>query len=317
MAKDTEFDPKLHSLLVKTSRTFALSIPVLPNPLRQQITLAYLIFRVADTLEDGELLTKAEKLESLAQLADTLGAIEHGQAWDSQLPLNGPPTENVDYLDLLEQWPYVLQRAEQLEESARREILLSAQKSILGMRQFILSGSVSGAARIASLDELRSYCYYVAGVVGEMLTELFLMQQPSLSNVIDDLREHARWFGEGLQLVNIVKDSNDDRESGRSFIPPSVERDVLYELAREDLVRAEIYIDRLRMANASPQVSVFNELPVKLAWRTLERVEEDGPGAKVPRAEVALIISKSLAAAGLDAMKETLKRTFSSPRANC
>jgi phytoene/squalene synthetase len=43
----------LRDLLQKTRRTFALSIPVLPEPTNREVMIAYLLFRIAETFEDA------------------------------------------------------------------------------------------------------------------------------------------------------------------------------------------------------------------------------------------------------------------------
>ena len=75
-----------------------------------------------------------------------------------------------------------------------------------------------------SIAELRDYCYIVAGIVGEMLTELFLLDRPGLAPAADYLRARSRLFGEGLQLVNILKDADVDASEGRVYIPRGAAR---------------------------------------------------------------------------------------------
>ena len=57
----------LEQLLIATSRTFALAIPLLPEPTRLEVTLSYLLFRVADTFEDAASWPRALRIEALAQ----------------------------------------------------------------------------------------------------------------------------------------------------------------------------------------------------------------------------------------------------------
>jgi farnesyl-diphosphate farnesyltransferase len=137
-----------------------------------------------------------------------------------------------------------------------------------------------------SLEDLRNYCYVVAGIVGELLTELFLLEEISLRTVGADLRGRARAFGEALQLVNILKDSAEDAAEGRRYLPASVPRADVFALARRDLGVAGEYIEILHRAGAPPGILEFTALPVALAWAALAKVEERGPGAKVGRPEV-------------------------------
>jgi phytoene/squalene synthetase len=122
--------------------------------------------------------------------------------------------------------------------------------------------------------------------VGELLTEHFLHEEVPLRTVSAGLRARARPFGEALQLVNILKDSEDDAREGRRYLPAAVPREDVFALARRDLGAAEEYIGALHGAGAPAGILEFTALPVALAWAALARVEETGPGAKVGRPEV-------------------------------
>jgi phytoene/squalene synthetase len=89
-----------------------------------------------------------------------------------------------------------------------------------------------------------------------------------------------------LQLVNILKDSDEDERAGRVFIPRDTKRADLFELAREDLREAEAYVNTLRQANAPAGFIAFTELPLHLARQTLEHLEAHGPGSKLPKGQV-------------------------------
>ena len=148
-----------------------------------------------------------------------------------------------------------------------------------------------GVLQLGDLDDMRSYCYAVAGIVGEMLTELFLLDRPQLDPVAAELRRDAAKFGEALQLVNILKDVAGDAEEGRSFVPPDVDPTEVFRLARADLDVAGRYSNRLHEFGAPRGIVEFTLMPVLLAWATLDRVAESGPGAKLTRPEVREILS--------------------------
>ncbi|MCP4191556.1 MAG: squalene/phytoene synthase family protein [Planctomycetaceae bacterium] len=292
MNSSSNLEPRIQELLTRTSRTFALAIPLLPPPVRLEVSVAYLLFRVADTVEDGRLLTTAEKLEALDRLNALLTegdfSVVDRAAW-----LSKAPCDDQDCLDLLDDLPLVLAVTETLDPQARAVILKHVCASIVGMKQVLEAcDDEANEVRLESLDDLRNYCYHVAGLVGEMLTELFLLASPELHSVRLEMEAQARWFGEGLQLVNILKDSEVDRSEGRHFIPATVPRTRLLELAREDLGKATVYVSALRQAKAPGGFLAFTNLPLQLAWRTLECVEQLGPGSKVPRAEVVRIMNE-------------------------
>jgi farnesyl-diphosphate farnesyltransferase len=282
----------LDDLLEKTSRTFALSIPELPEPTRREVAVAYLLFRVADTFEDATLWPRSRRLRALSSFAQLLERADLGGAgglcreW-----ARDPPTSHAGYLELLEKLPSVLEDFRSLREPAVRVVAEHVARSSRGMAEFVGRMTEDGYLRLSGLADLRAYCYAVAGIVGEMLTELFLLERPPLVAAAGDLRPRAALFGEGLQLVNILKDAVVDGAEGRSYLPSGVERSEVFELARRDLDAAAAYIRRLQEAGAPRGVVGFTALPVRLAWAALDRVEKLGPGAKVPRLEVYRIVA--------------------------
>lgn len=279
----------LNDLLFRTSRTFALAIPCLPAPAQREITVAYLLFRVADTIEDGPLLDRAQKLDALHRLLMSLDQVCMTNADGNHRQLTRP-TNNPDYLDLLQSWPLLMAASRGLRPPVRDQITGSVGASIRGMSRFIAAGTPGGHVRLESLDQLREYCYCVAGIVGEMLTEVFLLGADWLAPARGQLLEHARWFGEGLQLVNILKDAAQDEREGRCFVPADVSRADLFALARADLSRAEEYVRLLQEADAPPGYVAFTQLPLRLAWPTLECIESAGAGSKLSRQEVLQIL---------------------------
>src|SRR6185503_20135754 len=137
-------------------------------------------------------------------------------------------------LELLGQTRAVLEALDATTPRAREVIARHVGMTIEGMASTV-EAAEEGKVELRSLEELRRYCYIVAGLVGELLTELFLLQTASLSAVAAALRNTARLFGEGLQLTNILKDEGDDAAQGRRFLPRSVDRKTVFGLARDDL----------------------------------------------------------------------------------
>ena len=276
----------LPELLERTSRTFALAIPLLPEPTRTDVTVAYLVFRIADTLEDAERLTAEEKIEALEdfhRLLDqptSFAAESFATSWGER-----KVTDTEWYQVLVQHTPLVLQQLRGREPQVDRWIRSHARRTTLGMIAFLRRRDHP----FQSLGELQRYCYLVAGIVGELLTEFFSARIKDLA-ISHDLREQARAFGEGLQLVNILKDLNEDQKRGRVFVPKSVSRETLLRLARQDLQVAREYVGQLERVNAEPGYLAFTTLPLELAAATLDRIELEGPGAKVPRAEVLQIM---------------------------
>jgi farnesyl-diphosphate farnesyltransferase len=287
-------DQKLvESLLVRNSRTFALTIPLLPENLRRQVGVAYLLFRIADTIEDGVRIDQLRKRKLFAVLSDSLTDPGPGDAAFVDLCREHPPHHDDACGELLESLPRVLSVVR--HDPVPCELICErVRESIEAMQRFTSAGGRMGNVRLKSMVELRKYCYSVAGIVGELLTQLFLVDNPGLDKIRDELFRRASVFGEGLQLVNILKDSDDDMKEGRLFVPVGIPRQLLFELAREDLVAAQEYIELLSTHGASPGVIRFNQLPVSLARETLKCVESAGPGSKVSRERVDEIVNQVL-----------------------
>jgi farnesyl-diphosphate farnesyltransferase len=184
----------------------------------------------------------------------------------------------------------------QLESGALRIVLNHAHRTTVGMRQVLLSADDAGDVHIESTEHLRSYCYIVAGIVGELLTEVFVNDCPALYGVLPTLVEHQAAFGEGLQLVNILKDESVDRGEGRSYLPVGVTRSELLELARHDIKLATTYIATLQRGGAPGGFVAFCSLSAQLADASLVVLDRDGPGAKVSRLEVMRIFAEVMAA---------------------
>lgn len=284
---------RLDRLLVRTSRTFALSIPLLPHPARHEVTLAYLLFRIADTLEDAELWPRQHRLDALASFAAVIKVLalpaseQLAREW-----LTRPPCNYDGYLELLEAAPAVLSSVAELGDDARIPILRHTLRTIDGMTGFLRRADESGRLRLGSLDDLRDYCYAVAGIVGELLTELFIRQRVINAGVQDRLYTLAARFGEGLQLVNILKDSAADARQGRVYLPEGVNRGDVFALARSDLAEAQTYAVLLRQLEFDRGTRAFVTFPARLAAATLDRVERDGAGAKISRDDVQRILEE-------------------------
>jgi farnesyl-diphosphate farnesyltransferase len=274
--------------LEKTSRTFALSIPLLDEPLRREVTIAYLLFRVADTLEDAATWPASLRSSTLRACGDVLRTGDPQQA--ARLAAHWvelAPTSHAGYLALLQAFPSLLQDARALRPEATRRIEHHLLRTIDRMDDFVQRAAKDDAIVLHSLDDLRAYCYAVAGIVGELLTDLFLVQAPHLRAVAEDLQRHAPAFGEGLQLVNIARDALDDAKEGRTFIPASMSVDDVLTLAHDDLDKAGVYVETLRAHGAPSGMVAFVALPVALARATLRKVMIDGAGTKLSRGEVA------------------------------
>lgn len=280
----------LTELLEKTSRTFAATIPLLEEPLRAQVEVAYLLFRIADTLEDADLLPRDPRVEGLERFEALLAeehpsssALQKFVAWCAA----HPPTANAEYARLLEHTPYVFVGLEECDQRAAAAIRRHLRETTRRMASFVRRADAAGSLALTDLADLRSYCYAVAGIVGEMLCELVMLDQPALAAAKSELERDAVAFGEALQLVNILKDAGADAKEGRTYVPRTVDRREVFALATDDLARARRYTSVLHAHRARRGTLAFHALPIRLAAKTLDVVAAEGPGAKIPRTMVA------------------------------
>jgi farnesyl-diphosphate farnesyltransferase len=280
---------EIEDLLQKTSRTFALTIPFLPAPTRAEVEVAYLLFRIIDTFEDARLWTPQRRIDTLRRFCDLLER-EPGasQALADECAAE-PPVTHEGYLELLAKMPHVLGVFASVRAPARACIRRHVVRSADRMAAFVGRCDAEGTLALLTLEDLGDYCYAVAGIVGEMLTELYLLGRPELDPVAAELRAGSAQFGEGLQLVNILKDAQRDEEEGRTYLPKLARLEDVFARAERDLLTAARFVECLRGAGAEPGLVAFNAAISKMALANLEILRTRGLGAKLSRLDVARI----------------------------
>jgi farnesyl-diphosphate farnesyltransferase len=206
-------------ILPHVSRTFALTIPQLPPELSIPVTSAYLLCRIADTIEDEPALSAAETLGFLQRFSAVVAGTGEPAALarDLQHRLSDRtlPTER----DLVSNMDRVVRVTASLGEPQQAAIRRCVELMCYGMPRFQFNASVKGLARSGDLDD---YCYYVAGVVGEMLTDLFCDYSTEIAPRRANLSALAASFAQGLQMTNILKDVWEDRSRGVCWLPQDV-----------------------------------------------------------------------------------------------
>ena len=263
----------IDDLLQGTSRTFAWAIPLLSIELRRHVGLSYLLFRVADSIEDAPEGDAATKISLLTAMRTCLNKVAVGTTRNSEsscaasLSFEGlwptdSPTER-----LLLQLPRLMALFGELPSTVANEIRKALTSTISGMVRFIeASMSSREQIQIQTVGDLRLYCYAVAGIVGELLTDIFVFHHPSGAVVKKELRQLSVGFGEFLQLTNILKDADRDATSGRVFIPIGTSRESIFQLADAAREDALMYISILEKNDFPSRHPVF--LSVSLfSWR--------------------------------------------------
>ncbi|MBC7965678.1 MAG: squalene/phytoene synthase family protein [Fuerstia sp.] len=291
-------DSFIDEMLQGTSRTFALAIPLLTTERRRHIGLSYLLFRVADSIEDAPEGDAATKISLLTAMRTGLNKAAAGGA--SNLECLSPastsfgglwPTESPTER-LLRQLPRLMALFGELPSTVANEIRNALASTISGMIRFIDASKDSpDQIQIQTVSDLRLYCYAVAGVVGEMLTDIFVFHHPPGVAVHNELRQLSVGFGEFLQLTNILKDAERDATCGRVFIPIGTSRDSIFQLAYAARQDADMYISILEKNDFPTDILVFCRFLCFLAEGSLSRLQSNGAGSKLTRDEVMRILS--------------------------
>jgi farnesyl-diphosphate farnesyltransferase len=206
-------------ILPHVSRTFALTIPQLPLGLRTAVTCAYLLCRIADTIEDEPALSPPETLAFLQRFSAILTGQGDGAALAREIAQRLSDRTLATERDLVINMDRVLGVMGRLNGPQRSAIQRCVELMCFGMPRFQFTASPKGLARSSDLDD---YCYYVAGVVGEMLTELFCDYSPEIARQRTALSALAASFAQGLQMTNILKDVWEDRSRGACWLPQDV-----------------------------------------------------------------------------------------------
>lgn len=224
--------PSLTALLKRVSRSFFLSVRVLPDEVAAPIGLGYLLARAADTIADTDLLPAATRLTLLAELTR---ASEGDVAAVARLTLSlrgllrepmgqSLPSSEQTLLSVLDECLSLHLQADEVDRHLVTRVLGQLVSGMeTDLRRFPAAGSVSSAAQVvvlSSLVELDEYTYFAAGCVGEFWTELCAAHLPGLVHLRQgDLLASGVSLGKALQLTNVVRDLAADLRIGRCYIP--------------------------------------------------------------------------------------------------
>ncbi|MGX2041253.1 phytoene/squalene synthase family protein [Methylocaldum sp. MU1018] len=206
-------------LLEGVSRTFALTIPQLPPVLAKPVSNAYLLCRIVDTIEDETAFTSAEKRRFCQQFVRVVQGNEAAERLrDALKPCLSKSTSPAEH-ELIQLVPRVIAITHSFDPPQREALATCVEIMAKGMAEFQYRDLRHG---LSSMDEMSDYCYYVAGVVGEMLTKLFCHYSPEIAAHRDDMMKLAVSFGQGLQMTNILKDLWDDHARGVCWLPREI-----------------------------------------------------------------------------------------------
>ncbi len=215
------------SLLEGVSRTFALTIPQLPESLCPVVANGYLLCRIIDTIEDEPALHPEEKSHFCDAFRKVTAGELPAQHFSSALyPHLSSATLPAEH-ELIKHTPAVIETLFSFNNNQREALVHCIKAMSKGMAGFQQRASTSG---LVNLESLNHYCYYVAGIVGEMLTRLFCDYSPAIAEHRNRLDALSVSFGQGLQMTNILKDVWEDLERGSCWLPQDIFNDAGFDL---------------------------------------------------------------------------------------
>ncbi len=314
----------LTGLLREVSRSFYLTLRVLPASVREPISVAYLLARAADTLADTRALPPARRLEYLLLVRDQLHAKTPSPALAALAAdladQHGEPGERR----LLQSIRSLYALLQALPEADRARVIAVVTTLTQGMELDLAtfpnetSGEVSALPDAAALDQ---YIYLVAGCVGEFWTEMLCAHEPALSHW--DAQQAAALgvrFGKALQLTNVLRDVARDVRHGRCYLPQQELRTL--DLMPTELLRVEagptvrpilVHWTRIALDHYAAAIDYTLTIPrrcwrlrlaalwpVLIGLKTLARLAnhanwlDSAQPIKVPRSEVYRLIGLSL-----------------------
>lgn len=213
-----------HEAVQGVSRTFALTIEVLEEPMSSYICVGYLLCRIADTVEDAGNIPSEEQAELLREFDRVLDPEDDT---DIHRFLDEVGEHLPEQEERSEDWsvvanaPRVMRTFRALPDGVKNAIRPPARELVQGMATFIDRYAEEGGLRIEDQDELEEYCYYAAGTVGILITNL-VCREGVPRRTQERLYGTAEQFGLLLQLVNVAKDVYDDfREENNVYLPAS------------------------------------------------------------------------------------------------
>lgn len=295
------------------SRSFYLSIRVLPTKLRDPIALAYLLARATDTIADTAQLDRVKRTAQLGTLSRAVQGEPNAEAVGTLISSFAPLQTDHSERALIENLPACLQWLELLSAADRgdvREVLAHINEGqAFDVERF---GDDSRVTALTSAAELDRYTYLVAGSVGEFWTTVCSRHLPRFSiKPRDEMIRLGVEYGKALQLLNILRDAGDDLRRGRCYLPA----DELHSLGidpgalRDKPGDAEAVMERWRTSAAGGmeagieyaaairpwRVRLATALPALIGARTLSLLREARASnvtsrVKVPRAEVRQIL---------------------------
>jgi farnesyl-diphosphate farnesyltransferase len=321
----------LGSLLENVSRSFYLTLRVLPEGVRDPIGLAYLLARAADTIADTELVEPARRLDFLLAFREQVNSDHLNEARvrsiESALTAH---QKDKDERVLLQSLVPALRLLKEMPPKDLAEVRAVVTTLTRGMEMDLVQFPPENAGQLGSLktqDELETYTYFVAGCVGEFWTKMTVAHTRALKTWdVREMSECGIRFGKALQYTNILRDVPKDLRIGRCYLPKDLlaahgltpndlidatngerAKPVLFTLLR---IALEHYHEALRYTLAIPlqlgRLRLACLWPILIGLPTLSKTArnpqwlEPGKASKVSRGFVKRTVALSFPVVGSD-----------------
>ncbi len=315
MPLTAEYQSYCRKVLPAVSRTFAIGIELLRDPLRDEIGVAYLICRILDTIEDTTTLPAKDRATMLDRCANGLISKNwQALAVDIEAMFSDESLAGSDH-DLCRNTSTVLGMFHGLRPEAREAQAEALREMSEGMAETVRREMRGEGLRLQDEEDLKRYCYYVAGTVGKLLCNEWALDRESITPEIKAaLDERAVNFGLGLQVTNIIKGVTDDISRGVTYVPHKLfdaagidlqeliddptnhaGREVIAGLAEMTLLWLdEALVYTCTIPESERDIRMFCALPLTFAVRTLARALKttevfSEENLKITREEVVLI----------------------------
>ena len=255
------------AILGSVSRTFALTIPLLPPNIEKVVGNTYLLCRIVDTIEDAADLSPETKQSLSALFLNAVLEKAPVETFTEPCLAALKSYSNQDELDLISHTPTVLRILHTCSGNDQQAVSRCVSIMSEGMSYFHGKQNQAG---LRDLAEFEQYCYVVAGVVGELLTTIFSNHSHAFKKALTGHEHLAIAFGQALQMTNILKDSPEDKARGVTWKPINVSQEQLLKIAHQKLEDSLQYI--LLIPKQEHGMRRFCFLAFGLAVMTLSKI---------------------------------------------
>ncbi|MUK89398.1 phytoene/squalene synthase family protein [Ornithinibacillus sp. L9] len=263
MSDEAKLQKEAMHTLKLTSRTFYIPIKLLKPTLKKTVGSAYLCMRAIDEIEDDEQLSNKTKSDLLRKTSDLL----------KESSFN-----DEAYQKLLEPYASILPDVTKRLGDWIRFCPNGVVDKVKESTSVMADGMADWAEKnwqVKTKEDLDDYTYYVAGLVGVMLSDIWEWYDGTKTD-----RELAIGYGRGLQAVNVLRNQDEDAERGVQFFPANWSREEMFLYAEGNLQKADEYLKDIQ----TKTILTFCKIPLALAHRTLKALKSGKE--KISRREV-------------------------------